>query len=101
MCPHNAERVADGATARTQVLCKEGTNLLIPSPGFSLYRTLCAYVGIECRMYRLDPANNWQIDIPVRCMLARVQARQLTAAPTAAHGVAGGRQHGRRAGQQP
>ena len=36
------------------VLCERGTNLLIPCPGFSIYKTIACSLGIECRSYRLQ-----------------------------------------------
>ncbi|KAA8499915.1 Tyrosine aminotransferase [Porphyridium purpureum] len=39
------------------------SNILIPEPGFSLYQTLCDNLGIEARGYRLDPLNDWEIDL--------------------------------------
>ena len=35
-------------------LANEGDNVLLPNPGFSLYRTICDSKGIECRFYNLD-----------------------------------------------
>ncbi|KAL6077116.1 Tyrosine aminotransferase [Balamuthia mandrillaris] len=40
-----------------------GDNILIPKPGFSLYKTLCDNKGIECRYYNLLPEKNWEIDL--------------------------------------
>jgi tyrosine aminotransferase len=75
------------------VLCDSGDSVLIPSPvreiallffasfffffvffffflfffgfvqGFSLYRTLADYLGVESRLYNLDPKNNWEVDL--------------------------------------
>jgi tyrosine aminotransferase len=39
-------------------LCDPGTNVLIPAPGFSLYRTLAESYGFECRPYSLDVRIN-------------------------------------------
>ena len=36
-----------------EVLCDTGQNILIPSPGFGLYKCLCEARGIEVRLYRL------------------------------------------------
>lgn len=35
------------------VLANRGQNILIPRPGFSLYRTLAESLGVECRDYDL------------------------------------------------
>lgn len=44
-------------------LANEGDNILLPTPGFSLYKTLCDHKGIECRFYRLDAEKNWEADL--------------------------------------
>jgi len=41
----------------------EGSNMLIPRPGFPLCEILCDYQGIEPRYYDLLPDQGWQIDI--------------------------------------
>jgi hypothetical protein len=46
-----------------EVLCDAGSNILIPAPGFSLYRTLARYLDVEAKEYRLDPEKNWEIDL--------------------------------------
>lgn len=45
------------------VLAEEGDNILIPSPGFSLYQTICDHKGIHVKFYSLDPKNDWSIDL--------------------------------------
>jgi len=45
------------------VLANEGQNVLLPKPGFSLYKTICDSKGIEVRMYDLLPDQNWQVDL--------------------------------------
>ena len=35
------------------VLCDAGQNLLVPSPGFGLYKCLCEARGAHVRLYRL------------------------------------------------
>ena len=44
-------------------IADEGDNILLPCPGFSLYQTICENKGIEKQFYRLDPDNNWEIDL--------------------------------------
>eukprot|EP01091_Cochliopodium_minus_P011572 TRINITY_DN3315_c0_g2_i2.p1 TRINITY_DN3315_c0_g2~~TRINITY_DN3315_c0_g2_i2.p1 ORF type:complete len:416 (+),score=108.66 TRINITY_DN3315_c0_g2_i2:73-1248(+) len=44
-------------------LFEEGTNILIPKPGFSLYQTLSQYHNIEYKYYDLIPQKNWEIDL--------------------------------------
>lgn len=45
------------------VLANDGQNILIPRPGFSIYRTLAISHGIEVRSYNLLPNKQWQIDL--------------------------------------
>jgi tyrosine aminotransferase len=45
------------------VLADRGQNILIPKPGFSLYRTLAVSLGIQVRYYRLIPEKNWEVDL--------------------------------------
>ncbi|XP_055622029.1 tyrosine aminotransferase [Toxorhynchites rutilus septentrionalis] len=45
------------------VLAGPGQNILIPKPGFSIYRTLAEGFGIECRYYDLIPENDWEVDL--------------------------------------
>lgn len=45
------------------VLCNEGSNILLPRPGFSLYGTLAATRFVEARYYNLIPEKNWEADL--------------------------------------
>lgn len=45
------------------VLCDEGTNILLPRPGFSLYETLASSKGVECRFYDLVAERSWEADL--------------------------------------
>ena len=45
------------------MLATPGCNVLAPRPGFPLYKTLSALLGIEIRYYNLLPERNWQIDL--------------------------------------
>lgn len=45
------------------VLADPGQNILIPRPGFSIYRTLAIGHGIEVRSYNLLPEHNWEVDL--------------------------------------
>lgn len=45
------------------VLANPGQNILIPRPGFSLYKTLAASLSIETRYYNLLPENSWEVDL--------------------------------------
>lgn len=41
----------------------DGQNILIPKPGFSIYKTLAEGFGIECKAYNLIPEKSWEIDL--------------------------------------
>lgn len=38
-------------------------NILIPRPGFPLYRTLAEAHGVQCKFYELNPHDGWKIDL--------------------------------------
>lgn len=38
-------------------------NILIPRPGFPIYRTLAECINVEVRMYNLLPERNWEVDL--------------------------------------
>ncbi|XP_043275577.1 tyrosine aminotransferase [Venturia canescens] len=44
-------------------LAGEGQNILIPRPGFSIYKTLAEGLGIGVKSYNLLPELGWQIDL--------------------------------------
>ncbi|KAM9816537.1 tyrosine aminotransferase isoform X1 [Syngnathus typhle] len=44
-------------------LCNPRDNILVPRPGFSLYKTLALSLGIEVRLYNLLPENSWEVDL--------------------------------------
>lgn len=44
-------------------LAEHGQNILIPRPGFSIYRTLAQAHNIEIRSYNLLPHKRWEIDL--------------------------------------
>lgn len=45
------------------VLAKHGQNILIPRPGFPLYKTLTSVYGVEYKQYNLLADKNWSIDL--------------------------------------
>lgn len=46
------------------VLCSpQQSSILIPSPGFTLYQTLCSSKAINTHKYPLLPDKNWEIDL--------------------------------------
>ncbi|XP_054283349.1 tyrosine aminotransferase-like [Macrosteles quadrilineatus] len=44
------------------VLANPGQTILVPCPGFSIYRTLAEGLGINVKTYKLMPDRNWEID---------------------------------------
>jgi len=44
-------------------LADDGKNILVPRPGFPLYTTLSAGLGIQTREYDLLPEQDWQVDL--------------------------------------
>ncbi|KAM8861171.1 tyrosine aminotransferase [Synchiropus picturatus] len=45
------------------VLCNPGDNILVPCPGFSLYKTLAVSLGIQVKLYNLLPDKSWEVDL--------------------------------------
>uniref|UniRef100_A0A8C6UXV5 Tyrosine aminotransferase n=1 Tax=Neogobius melanostomus TaxID=47308 RepID=A0A8C6UXV5_9GOBI len=45
------------------VLCNPGDNILVPCPGFSLYKTLAVSMGIQVKLYNLLPEKSWDVDL--------------------------------------
>lgn len=45
------------------VLGEQGKNILIPRPGFSIYRTLAVGHGINVKSYDLLPEQGWEADL--------------------------------------
>ncbi|CAD5123931.1 DgyrCDS12239 [Dimorphilus gyrociliatus] len=43
-------------------LANPGDNILVPKPGFSLYKTLADSLGIQVRHYNLLPDKGWEVD---------------------------------------
>lgn len=44
-------------------LADRGQNILVPRPGFPLYTTLAAGIGIETKEYDLMPNQDWEVDL--------------------------------------
>lgn len=44
-------------------LCDEGSNILLPSPGFPLYVTIACNRNVETRFYNLLPNKGWEVDL--------------------------------------
>lgn len=45
------------------VLARRGQNILIPRPGFPLYKTLTSVYGINFKQYNLIASDDWKIDL--------------------------------------
>jgi len=45
------------------VLANPGQNILVPRPGFPLYRTLAEGLGIRTKFYDLNPECGWEVDL--------------------------------------
>lgn len=45
------------------VLAKHGQHILIPRPGFPLYKTLTSVYGVQYKQYNLLADKNWSIDL--------------------------------------
>eukprot|EP00759_Apiculatamorpha_spiralis_P039013 PhF_6_TR37904/c0_g2_i5/m.56618/K00815/TAT; tyrosine aminotransferase len=46
-----------------RVLANPGDNILIPSPGFSLYAVVCQNGDIQSREYHCLPDKGWEVDL--------------------------------------
>lgn len=46
-----------------KVLCSATDTILIPRPGFSLYRTISTSLNLDIHEYRLIPDRSWEIDL--------------------------------------
>lgn len=44
-------------------LANPGDNILIPRPGFSIYKTLAGTLGINVKYYDLDESKGWECDL--------------------------------------
>lgn len=44
-------------------LAEKGQNILVPRPGFCLYKTLAVGLGVEIRFYDLIPEKKWEVDL--------------------------------------
>ncbi|PVD20648.1 hypothetical protein C0Q70_18806 [Pomacea canaliculata] len=44
-------------------LANPGQNILVPRPGFSIYKTLAESLGVVIRTYDLLPEKSWEVDL--------------------------------------
>lgn len=54
-------------------LCSEGSTIMIPCPGFSLYRTIAESKGLVVMAYPLKPESNWEVDLEACTMIMEEQ----------------------------
>lgn len=77
------ERVVLGSGASQALLmaitalANPGDNILLPSPGFSLYDTICGSYGIEARHYTCDPERSWESNLDQMKSLADGNTRAI------------------------
>ncbi|XP_030036199.2 tyrosine aminotransferase [Manduca sexta] len=45
------------------VIADSGQNVLVPRPGFMIYKTIAEGLGIEIKYYRLLPDEQWKVDL--------------------------------------
>jgi tyrosine aminotransferase len=59
--------ITSGATQALDLcmtaLSEPGSNILVPKPGFPIYKTLSSLIGVEIKYYKLLPQKNWEIDL--------------------------------------
>lgn len=46
-----------------KVLCSATDTILIPKPGFSLYRTIATSLDLDVHEYKLIPERSWEVDL--------------------------------------
>jgi len=54
---------SDALNLAITVLANPGDNILMPRPGFSIYKTFCGSLGVEPRHYDCVPSRSWEVDI--------------------------------------
>jgi len=59
-----ASGCSDALNIAIASIVNPGDNILLPVPGFSLYRTICGRYNLTPRFYRLNPESGWEIDLP-------------------------------------
>eukprot|EP01061_Rhynchopus_euleeides_P000701 TRINITY_DN10514_c0_g1_i1.p1 TRINITY_DN10514_c0_g1~~TRINITY_DN10514_c0_g1_i1.p1 ORF type:complete len:447 (+),score=196.80 TRINITY_DN10514_c0_g1_i1:119-1342(+) len=59
--------VTSGASHALQMVfdafLQPGDSILLPQPGFSLYKTICDSKGFKCQFYNLLPEKSWECDL--------------------------------------
>nr|XP_002120196.1 tyrosine aminotransferase isoform X1 [Ciona intestinalis] len=54
---------SDALNMAITVLADRGDNILVPCPGFSLYKTLSISQGIDVKLYKCKPEKCWETDL--------------------------------------
>jgi len=54
---------SDALNLAITVLANSGDNILLPRPGFSIYKTFCGSLGVETRLYNCLPEKSWEADL--------------------------------------
>jgi alanine-synthesizing transaminase len=54
---------SEAADIVMSAMLEPGDEVLVPSPGYPLYTAILAKLGAKEVSYRLDPRNNWQMDV--------------------------------------
>jgi len=68
---------SDALNLAITVLCDQGDNILMPRPGFSIYKTFCGSLGIDPRMYDCLPNKSWEIDLEHLSSLVDARTRAI------------------------
>ncbi|XP_068242081.1 LOW QUALITY PROTEIN: tyrosine aminotransferase-like [Palaemon carinicauda] len=58
-------------------LCCPGQNILVPRPGFPLYKTLAEGLSIKTKYYNLLPEKNWEVDLAMMESLIDEQTKAI------------------------
>lgn len=76
-CTSNDVFIASGASHALQMafdaLLNPGDNILLPQPGFSLYKTICDSKGYQTKWYNLRADAGWECDLD--SMRAQIDSR--------------------------
>ncbi|KAH9582135.1 Aminotransferase [Trypanosoma melophagium] len=54
---------SDALAVSIGVLCNPGDNILLPSPYFNHYGTICRYFDVIPKFFRCDPEKEWEMDL--------------------------------------
>jgi len=54
---------SDALNIAIAAMVSPGDSILLPRPGFSLYRTICMRYNLNQKFYNLDPKTGWECDL--------------------------------------